>query len=331
MLDENESPQKWSGLSRAIGESGAAPAAEKPETPALQTPGQQQAAQMQSAFAPRAPNPNQKPAARAPAAPPQTAPANTTTNTIAGTPASAPRNPYGGTPSGFVNFQQYLDANAGATNAQVEKINKQVRDSAQKAMGGLEEAEYQNNGAIQEATSKALSARGEGATGRYDGPLGFDPSTELQDAFTDATGKLGALGMGDDGIDALMGPGRDWFSAGLVGSAGADEFADTRKSFSGLSEMLGDARARGKDTANAASKRVSDYFGEEQAQDTEAIQREQLQRQLYEEYAAPLRASNAGMSGRQSDAGDGTYAPIMSYEEWLADEGFTTPDENGDE
>lgn len=199
----------------------------------------------------------------APAAP--AAPPAASTQTIAGTPAPA-QNPYSRGPSGFVNFQQYLGANGQAAKASADKVNAKVRGDAQGAMDKLQNAYGSFADDVQRGVNTGMYARGkgsdgvEGATGQYNGPRAFDVSG-LEDDFKSAQSGLAGLGT-EGGVDELLGPGRDWFSSALTSAAGRKDFQDTQKQFAGLSSALSDSAARGKDYADAASKRVSDYYGE---------------------------------------------------------------------
>ena len=171
--------------------------------------------------------------------------------------------------TGFVNFQNYFQANKGTAQAGADKYAGQVKNTATQANDALENATMQFNKESQAGTVAApntnvgpsvANRRGtnydpasaaNAANGSYTGPAAITGVSNFQNAVDKAntaenqlnalagpvgTGGLGANGQVRGDISTLTAPnnttpGANNFSANLIGSAGAQQFQALRAHF----------------------------------------------------------------------------------------------------
>ncbi len=232
--------------------------------------------------------------------------ATTQATAQADTAANPPAQPQDGgdpykNPTGFVGFDQYFNANAGAAKKSANDVNNQVQTQANAANAGLAQAYagFQKNVGTQESKNAA------GGDGGWTDEA-FSPGAALEQQYKAAEGARDALGSAG-GIQALTkGTG---LGAALTQRAGAGQFQQTQSHYAELEKAFGNAQTAADHANEMGAQQSAEDYGNREArgQQTQSIRNH-------------ARARDAGPSARadSEDIGPGDTLGVTPS----ADAGF---------
>lgn len=218
---------------------------------------------------------------------------------------AAPQAPAGPSrsPTGFVGFNQYMGANAGAAKASADRVAKAYNDQTERAMQALQGSYGAFQDKVQGGVNDEL-AKGYDSGATYGGPNEYNPDENTVGSVTKANEQRSALGS-VGGVQGLLGPQSSRWGAGLVQAAGAPQFAQAQKDTNWLATALGDAQRTGNEEAAQARQTVEQRMAPQAAPEGWAD---------YQRYLDSIR---------QSAAESGMTPP--TYEAWLAERNGQRP------
>lgn len=174
------------------------------------------------------------------------------------------------TPSRFVEFERYFNANKGAADGMANRLASGVETQANAAQAGLqtEQTNFQNqvNEGIQQPTIRPGTYGQYTATpGQYQGPKQFTPSEEVRSNVTNAYSELSNLRT-PGGVQTAVSEwsaqnptntiGNDRFNANLTSRAGQDRFNSLWDRYSSLGSAV--------DNSMTGANQIVDYAQETQ-------------------------------------------------------------------
>lgn len=163
-----------------------------------------------------------------------------------------------GTPSRFVEFERYFNANAGGANAMADKLGTGVENQIKDAQSNLNKDEDAFADSVRQGVGQAQIKPGPeyGYTveqGTYSGPKEFLPSENTRSSINNAYSALQNL-RSPEGIQASLEQtntlGGDRFNAALASRAGQERFNSLWDRYHGLNTAVDDSVAGAQTTIN---------------------------------------------------------------------------------
>lgn len=164
------------------------------------------------------------------------------------------------TPSRFVSFDRYYNANAGAANSMADKALSGVTEQINAANSGLKSEQDAFGTAVRDGIDSPVIDGGANLSyfstpGTYKGPKEFVPSQGVRDNLTNAYSSLQNLRTPEGLQNALPKAGtsgNDRFNAYLTSQAGQSRFDNLWNQYSNMGTAVDDAMTQGQQTVDAA-------------------------------------------------------------------------------
>lgn len=178
------------------------------------------------------------------------------------------------TPSRFVSFDRYFNANAGGANAMADKALSGVTDQINAANTGLQSEqntfqEAVNNGRTRPTVQAGYGMSYNAVPGSYTGPKEFTPSQGVRDNLTNAYSALENLRT-PEGLQSTLPKsgtaGNDRFNAFLTSQAGQSRFDSLWNQYSGMNNAVADSMTQGQQTIDDAMDTNNEWNADAQRQ-----------------------------------------------------------------
>lgn len=179
-------------------------------------------------------------------------------------------------PSRFVGFDRYFDANAGAAKSDADKVQQRVQGTVDQLQGQVDQDVREQDAQVRAGVDVT--------TGEYKGPREYSPSDRLAEHYDAAKRQTKNLSS-PDALQAQMGQGANWFSAGLASRAGAHGFDTLKQHFAALDKRMAGLPGEFDAKVAAAEKDAQDWYRGIQAHNEKAARElEELKKTDYREY-----------------------------------------------